>query len=132
MGQPVSILTLALGANDALRGIDPADTKKNLVGIIAKARGKYPNIRILLAGMEAPPNLGAAYAERFRAVYREIAQEEGVVLLPFLLEGVGGHPELNLPDGIHPTPEGHQIVADNVWSALLPMLDSSPPKKGAE
>jgi acyl-CoA thioesterase-1 len=120
--EPVAIMILELGGNDGLRGIDPAETKKNLQQIIGIAQNKYSNIQIIIAGMEAPPNMGSEYITAFRDVFRSLAADNNLRLIPFLLEGVGGEPELNLPDGIHPNPEGHKIVADNVWQVLEELL----------
>lgn len=122
MQKPVDILVIALGANDGLRGIDLSDTKTNLQGIIDFAKNKYPDIRIVLAGMQMPPNLGEAYTTEFRAMYPALAEANGATLIPFLLEGVAGDPTLNIADGIHPNPEGHLIVAETVWTALEPLL----------
>jgi acyl-CoA thioesterase-1 len=122
--RPIDVLIIELGGNDGLRGIPPEVTKRNLKAIIDRAREHYPEIRIILAGMQIPPNLGEDYTTRFREIYPEIAEEENVELIPFVLEGVGGVPELNLPDGIHPTPKGHRIVAENVWRILRPVLES--------
>ena len=122
MQKPVSILVLALGANDGLRGIDLADTRKNLQGIVDLARQRNPEVQILIAGMQMPPNLGAQYTSEFRSLFPELAAENDVSLLPFLLEGVAGDSDLNIADGIHPNPAGHKIVAQNVWSALEPLL----------
>lgn len=120
--RPVDIMILELGGNDGLRGIDPASTKQNLAEIIDRARAKNPDMRIILAGMQVPPNLGQDYSEAFRTIYPEVAEEKDVELLPFILEGVGGDPELNQPDGIHPTAEGHTIIAGTIWDFLKPML----------
>ena len=120
--QPVDIFILELGGNDALRGIDPEDSYKNLKFIVEKVKEKYPSAKIVLAGMEAPPNLGPEFTSKFRQMYPKLAKEYNASLIPFLLDGVGGIPELNLPDGIHPTPEGHQIVAKNVWAVLENLL----------
>ena len=120
--QPVDIFILELGGNDALRGIDPSDSYKNLKFIIEKVKEKYPSAKIVLAGMEAPPNLGPEFTTEFRQMYPKLAKEYNASLIPFLLDGVGGKPELNLPDGIHPTAEGHQIVATNVWTVLKDLL----------
>jgi acyl-CoA thioesterase-1 len=116
----VRVLVLALGANDGLRGLKPADMKTNLGRTIelAQARG----IDVLLCGMEAPPNFGPAYTSAFRAAYRDLAREMSVTFLPFLLDGVAGVPSLNQTDGIHPNREGARRVAELVWSALEPML----------
>ena len=118
----VDILVLELGANDGLRGIALADTRKNLQEIIARTKKKYPHARLVIAGMRVPPNLGQEYSQQFRRLFVELARENKAALIPFLLEGVGGVPELNLPDGIHPTAQGHEKVAANVWRVLLPLL----------
>lgn len=113
--QPVEIFILELGGNDGLRGIKPEETNKNLRAIIDKVRKIHPDVKILLAGMMVPPNMGQAYAEEFQKIFPKIAEEKNVNLIPFLLKDVGGEADLNLPDGIHPTPEGHKIVAETVW-----------------
>lgn len=113
-----AIFVLELGGNDGLRGIALSETKKNLKSIIQLVRSKYPDTVILLAGMQIPPNMGREYTESFRKIFPEIAREENVKLIPFLLEGVAGDPDLNLPDGIHPTEEGHLIVFETVWTNL--------------
>ena len=118
----VDILILELGANDGLRGIPLASTRQNLQGIIDRVREKNPAAHPVVAGMLVPPNLGPEYSNEFRSLFRELAAENDGVLIPFLLEGVAGRPELNLPDGIHPTADGHRIVAENVWSVLEPLL----------
>jgi acyl-CoA thioesterase I len=120
--QNVDVFVLELGGNDGLRGIDPASTKDNLQGIINKVQEKYPDAAIILTGMESPPNMGESYTNRFRLIFGELAEENDVIFLPFILEGVAGDPELNLPDGIHPTAEGHRILAQNVWDVLEPVL----------
>ena len=119
--KPADTFVLALGANDALRGQPPEATKANLRGILEKVRAKWPQARIILAGMLAPPNMGEAYTEKFNALYRELAQSEGVELIPFLLEDVAGRKALNLSDGIHPNAKGHKIIARN----LLPFFVGS-------
>lgn len=119
---PVDILVLELGANDALRGLDPAAMQRNLDRIIQRTRARYPDSRIVIAGMQAPPNLGSNYTTRFRRAFRELAEEHDAVLIPFILEGVGGRPDLNQPDGIHPTAAGHRIMANTVWEYLRPLL----------
>lgn len=110
-----AIFVLELGGNDGLRGILPSESKKNLIGIIDKVRTKYPNTKIILAGMQIPPNMGQDYTDEFKNIYPEIAAEKNVTLIPFLLEGVAGDPDLNLPDGIHPTEAGHKIVMETIW-----------------
>lgn len=120
--QSVDILVIELGANDGLRGIDPSETKKNLLAMVEQARAKHPDIRIVLCGMEAPPNMGQDFTSSFRQIFSTVAEQKDVALVPFILEGVAGEPELNQADGIHPTPEGHQILADNLWEVLGPMV----------
>jgi acyl-CoA thioesterase-1 len=120
--QPVDVFVLELGGNDGLRGINPDATYANLQSIINKVKTKYPKAHIILAGMEAPPNMGADFTKAFRQVFPKLAKENRLPLVPFLLDGVGGHPELNLPDGIHPNAEGQYIVADNIWKVLQPLL----------
>ncbi len=120
--QRVDIFILELGGNDALQGVDPASSEKNLQGIIDKVKAKYPATKIVLAGMEAPPNMGDDYTGKFRAMYPRLAKTNKLALIPFILDKVGGVPELNLKDGIHPTEEGHQIVAENIWTILKPLL----------
>lgn len=120
----IDVLILALGANDGLRGIDLNVTKSNLQTMIDRAKGKYPNIRIVLAGMAMPPNMGKDYVSRFQAVYSELAETNQVSLIPFLLEGVAGRPDSNQDDMMHPTAEGQKVVADNVWRVLQPLLQA--------
>lgn len=127
----VDILLIELGGNDGLRGIDPEATKRNLQQIIDKTQARYPEARIVLAGMQIPPNLGQDYTERFRRIYSEIAEEKEVELIPFLLEGVGGVPRLNQGDGIHPTAEGQRVVTENVWDVLRPVLQEELPETEA-
>ena len=114
------VMVLALGGNDGLRGLDLAQTGKNLSDAIALARAE--NVVVVLAGMRLPPNYGADYTERFEALFPALARQHGVALIPFLLEGVAADPELNLPDGIHPNAKGYEIVVENVLSTLLPLL----------
>ncbi len=120
--QPVDIFVLELGGNDMLRGLPIAESKKNLQGMLDKVKAKYPACKIVVAGMLAPPNLGAVYTDAFRDMYPGLAKKYGAGLIPFLLDGVGGVPSLNLPDGIHPNPEGQKIVAENIWKVLKPLL----------
>jgi acyl-CoA thioesterase-1 len=120
--QPVDVFVLELGANDGLRGISLSETLKNLQAIIDEVKKKYPTAKVVLAGMEIPPNMGKKYTDDFRVLYRQLAERNQTLLIPFLLKGVGGEPELNQPDGIHPNIEGHKIVADNVWAVLKDTL----------
>lgn len=119
---PVAVLFVETGANDGLRGQDPDSLRANLAAIFARAREQEPPPHLVLAGMEAPPNLGTVYGARFRAVFPEVAQAHGATLLPFLLEGVAGVESLNQADGIHPTAEGQQRIADLVWGVLRAVL----------
>lgn len=120
--QSPDVFVLELGANDGLRGIPVAQTRQSLQTIIDKVKAKNPAVQLVLAGMQLPPNMGQAYTGQFRALYGELAEKNGAALIPFLLEGVGGEARLNQEDGIHPTAEGHQIVAQNVWQVLGPLL----------
>jgi len=120
--EPVDIFVLELGANDGLRGTPLSETKKNLQDIIDKVKAKYPDTKLVFAGMEIPPNMGQAYTTEFRNIYTELAAKNNMTLIPFLLEGVGGEPELNQADGIHPNEEGSLIVAKNVWKQLEKLL----------
>ncbi len=124
LASPLTVLVLELGANDGLRGLDPDALAENLNEIIVRTRAAYPQVRILLAGMEAPTNLGQRYTDRFREVFIEVARERDTALIPFLLEGVAAVPELNQADRIHPTPEGHRIIAETVWASLAPILEA--------
>ncbi|MDO7887155.1 arylesterase [Hymenobacter cheonanensis] len=120
--QPVGVFVLELGGNDGLRGLPLTDTRKNLQAIIDTVRQKAPQAKIVLAGMQIPPNMGAAYAADFKKLYAETAARNKLTLIPFLLENVGGIAKLNQRDGIHPTPEGHKLVARTVWRTLQPIL----------
>lgn len=117
------VLILELGGNDGLRGLPVATTETNLQAIIDRTKRKYPNAQIVIAGMQMPPNMGEEYTTAFRRIYPELAAKNHAALVPFLLEGVGGKPELNQADHIHPTAEGQKIVADNVWKVLKPVLE---------
>ncbi len=123
MQQPVAVLILETGANDGLRGLDPDSVRANLEAIVRRVRQQVPPPAVILLGMEAPPNLGPAYAARFRAAYREAAANLEVPLVPFLLMGVGGVDSLNQADGIHPTAAGQRMIAALVWEALRPLLE---------
>ena len=120
--QPVDIFVLELGANDGLRGIPLSATKRNLQEIIDKVKAKNAQTKLLFAGMQLPPSMGQAYTTEFRNLYTDLAEKNSMALIPFLLEGVGGEAELNQADGIHPTAEGHRIVAENVWKELQKLL----------
>lgn len=120
--QPISIFVLELGANDGLRGLPLAETKANLQAVIDKVKKKYPKAKMLMLGMQMPPNLGAKYTSDFRAIFSDLASKNSMVYVPFLLQGVGGVSRLNQQDGIHPTAEGHKILAQNVWSKLQGQL----------
>jgi len=118
----VDIFVLALGANDGLRGIEPAVSAANLQGIIDRVRATHPAARIVLAGMLLPPNMGEDYAREFAAMFPALAAKNRVMFIPFLLAGVGGRADLNQPDGMHPTAAGAAVVAENVWAVLRPLL----------
>jgi len=120
--RPIDILVLALGANDGLRGIDPDHTRANLQAIIDSVRNENPATVVTIAGMQMPPNMGADYGDRFRAIFPELATTNDASLIPFLLENVGGNPDLNLTDRKHPNSDGHKIIARNVWTILHPIL----------
>lgn len=122
LNQDIDIFVLELGANDGLRGIPVEETRKNLQAIINTVREQNPETEIVLAGMQIPPNLGPKYATEFRNMFPELAEKNDIELIPFLLEGVAGNPELNQGDGVHPTAEGYEIVAENVWEVLGPMV----------
>lgn len=123
--QPVDVLVLALGANDGLRGLDPEALRHNLEAVIERAREANPAVRIVLAGMLVPANMGGAYGQRFSRVFEEVAEAEGAALVPFLLEGVGGVRALNQADGVHPTAEGQRVMAETVWRTLRPVLEEA-------
>ena len=116
------VVVVETGANDGLRGLDVDSTRANLEAIVDSVRTRDRRTTVVLAGMEAPPNMGPQFTARFRALFQDIASRKDVVLIPFLLEGVGGVDSLNQPDGIHPTPAGHRILADNVWRVMGPQL----------
>lgn len=120
---PVDVFVLELGGNDGLRGTPPDATRQNLQGIIDEVKAANSETKIILAGMQIPPNLGQEYTEAFKDVFPDVAKANDAILIPFLLDRVGGIPELNLPDGIHPTAEGHKLVAENVWQFLEPLLE---------
>lgn len=122
LNQEVDVFVLELGANDGLRGIPVEETRQNLQAIINIVREKNPDVEIILAGMQVPPNLGPEYTQEFRNVFPGLAQENDLHLIPFLLEGVAGDPSLNQQDRIHPTAEGYDIVAENVWEVLGPVI----------
>jgi acyl-CoA thioesterase-1 len=120
--QPIDVFFLELGANDGLRGLPIDQTKKNLQAIIDKVKSKYPKVKIVLAGMMVPPNMGKAYSDEFKKIYPNMANKNKAKLIPFLLEGVAGDEKLNQADGIHPNAEGHKIVAHNLVPFLRPLL----------
>ncbi|MDP2069939.1 MAG: arylesterase [Lutibacter sp.] len=122
LNQKVDIFVLELGANDGLRGVPLTETKNNLQAIIDVVKEKNADTKIILVGMEIPPNMGEAYTSEFRNLFPELAKKNNLTLVPFLLQNVGGIKELNQPDGIHPTAEGQKILANNVWKVLKPVL----------
>lgn len=118
----IDVLILELAGNDGLRGIPVATTKANLQAIIDRLKQKYPQAKVVLAGMQAPPNMGEDYTSAFESIFPELAAKNRAALVPFLLQGVAARPELNQPDHIHPNVQGHRIVAENVWKVLEPLL----------
>jgi acyl-CoA thioesterase I len=120
--QKLDVFVIELGANDGLRGIAPEASRSNLQTMIERVRQKYPHVLIVLAGMQLPTNLGSEHTAKFAAIYPQLAEANHLTLIPFLLAGVGGNPNLNQPDGIHPTAKGQEIVADTVWGILKPLL----------
>lgn len=120
--QPIDVFVLELGANDGLRGLPLDQTKKNLQSIIDKVKAKYPKVKIVVAGMMVPPNMGPDYTTSFRKIFPELAKKNDATLIPFLLADVAGFEKLNLEDGIHPNQDGHRIVANNVYKILSPLL----------
>ncbi len=120
--QQIDIFILELGANDGLRGLPLEETQKNLQRIIDKVKGKFPNVKIVVAGMMVPPNMGPEYTSKFKKIFPDLAKKNNATLIPFLLQDVAGNEKLNIEDGIHPNVEGHKIVADNVIKVLQPLL----------
>ena len=120
--QPIQIFVLELGANDGLRGLPLDQTRKNLQAIIDKVKAKNPKVKIVLAGMMVPPNMGKQYTSEFKNIYPDLAKKNNATLIPFLLEGVGGIEKLNQSDGIHPNVEGHKIVAKNIAPVIDKLL----------
>ena len=123
--QPVAMFVLELGGNDGLRGLPLSATRQNLQAIMDTVRRKSPQAVIVLAGMQIPPNLGTEYTREFRELFKELADKNKAILIPFLLESVGGVPKLNQSDGIHPNPAGHKIVAETVWGVIRPVLEKA-------
>jgi acyl-CoA thioesterase-1 len=124
LNQKVDVFVLELGANDGLRGVPLKETKENLQAIIDAVLAKNPNTKIVLAGMQLPPNMGPEYITEFKTIFPELATKNQLDLIPFLLKDVGGIPALNQADGIHPTAEGHKILANNVWEVLEEVIAS--------
>ncbi|WP_353125873.1 arylesterase [Parapedobacter pyrenivorans] len=122
LNEKIDIFVLELGANDGLRGIPTEETQKNLQSIIDKVKSKYPDCRLVLTGMLVPPSMGSDYGNAFTAIFPALAKENDLAYVPFLLEGVAGESGLNQRDGIHPTEKGHEILAENVWQVLQPLL----------
>jgi acyl-CoA thioesterase-1 len=120
--QGADIFLIALGANDGLRRISPTITAANLNAIIKRARARNPRVKIIIAGMQMPPELGAGFTAEFQALFPQIAKENRVELIPFLLKDIGGISRMNLPDRVHPNPEGHARIAETVWNTLEPKL----------
>jgi acyl-CoA thioesterase I len=128
--QPISVLVLETGANDGLRGLPPDSLRANIQAILDRAQRLHPRPRIVLVGMRVPPNYGRAYSQQFESVYPQLAKANGAVLVPFLLEGVGGVRALNQADGVHPTAEGQRKMAETVWRVLQPVLRQGERRQG--
>jgi acyl-CoA thioesterase-1 len=120
--QKIDVFVLELGANDGLRGIPVTETSENLQNIVDQVKTKYPDVKMVMAGMEVPPNMGDKYSADFREIFKKIAERNNMILIPFLLHKVGGVEDLNQSDGIHPTAEGQKILAENVWAVLKDKL----------
>lgn len=118
LGRTLDVFVLELGANDGLRGLPIQQTEQNLQAILDKVKLKYPNAQLVIAGMMVPPNMGNRYATAFESIFPTLAKKNDAVLIPFLLNGVAGDPELNQPDGIHPNVKGHEIVAETVYNSI--------------
>ena len=118
----VDIMILELGGNDGLRGIELQSTRNNLQQIITTTQNKYPDIQIIIAGMQVPPNLGIEYTNEFVNLYIDLAEENNLPLIPLILNAVGGYAEFMQPDQIHPNAEGHLILAETVWKTLYPIV----------
>jgi acyl-CoA thioesterase-1 len=125
--EPIDVLVVELGANDGLRGQNPLALQENLTEIVRRTRTRHPDAKIVLAGMEAPPNLGQLYTSAFHQIFPAVAEAEQTLLIPFLLDSVAGVPRLNQSDGIHPTAEGHRIMARHVWAVLGPVVGELAP-----
>ncbi|MHA6247091.1 arylesterase [Pontibacter sp. CAU 1760] len=120
--EPIAILVLALGANDGLRGIPARETSQNLHEIIRQVKHRYPDVKVIVSGMEIPDIIPGRYAAEFRKIFRELALKENALFIPFLLEGVVGNRYLNLPDGLHPNAEGQKVLAQHTWNVLKGIL----------
>jgi acyl-CoA thioesterase I len=127
--EPVAVLVVETGANDGLRGLPPDSLRANIQAIFDRAKKLTPSPKLVVLGMRMPPNLGRAYAQRFEDVYPEVAHKNGATLVPFLLQGIGGIPGLNQPDGVHPTAEGQKRMAETVWRVLEPVLRENPARE---
>lgn len=127
MREPVDLFVLETGANDGLRGLTPDSLRSNIQQIFDRVRAAHPDARLVLAGMEAPPNLGPRYTAAFREIYPELARKNHAALIPFLLAGVAGVDSLNQADGIHPNVRGAKVVAENVWKVIGPMVEGERP-----
>jgi len=127
--RPADVIVVETGANDGLRGLPVTATKATIAEILSRIRRERPNAKVALVQMEAPPNLGRQYTSAFHEMFADLAREQGVVLLPFLLDRVAGYPELNQADGMHPNNDGERIVTENVWRGLQPLLMPRPSTK---
>jgi acyl-CoA thioesterase I len=129
--RPIAVFVLTLGGNDGLRGIPPEETERNLQAIIDTVRRTQPGTRLVLTGMQSPPNMGPDFTSAFREIFPRLAEKNGVPFVPFLLEGVGGMPEMNQPDGIHPNADGQRRIAQTIWPVLEPVVREATGGAGA-
>ena len=129
--RPFDVFFIALGANDGLRGLPPSDTEKNLSAIIEKVRAEHPDIPVIVAGMRLPATYGMRFDTEFQQVFERVAKKYHADYFPFLLQGVGGEPKLNNPDGIHPNPGGHEVIAGQLWPILKPIVIAVDKREGA-
>ena len=123
MRQKINVFVLELGANDMLRGLDIKETRKNLEDILQRVKSRYPDVKLIIAGMIAPPNMGIDYVNEFQSIFSDLANEYKTGLIPFLLKGLEGRSDLTIGDGKHPNAEGQKIVMENVWKVLQSYID---------
>jgi acyl-CoA thioesterase-1 len=122
LDRPVAVFVLELGINDIIRGVDPGTTLNNLQAILDKVKFKYPAVKIALMGMQIPAFIPSPFALRFNAIYPELAVKNQIPFLPFFLQGVAGKPDLNLPDRLHPSAKGYEVIAGNIWPLIHKLI----------